>query len=98
MPGTNAKMNEFQALMGLEVLNDYDILIAKKKLINDAYRSCLKDIPGIVLRPELDSEITPNYAYIPVEIIKEEYGLDRDAIYEKLKSYNIFTRRYFTLL
>jgi dTDP-4-amino-4,6-dideoxygalactose transaminase len=36
----------------------------------------------------------PNFAYLPIEITPE-YGLSRDALYEKLKTFNVFARRYF---
>ena len=36
-----------------------------------------------------------NYAYFPIFIDENEYGLSRDALYEKLKEYNIYGRRYF---
>ena len=40
-------------------------------------------------------EIDYNYAYFPIEIDEQEFGASRDQLYEKLKEYNIFTRRYF---
>ena len=45
-PGTNAKMNEMQALMGLQVLRYFDEIIAKRRRISELYRERLKDIPG----------------------------------------------------
>ena len=95
MPGTNAKMNEMQALMGSMVLGYLDELIEKRRQITTIYREKLKDVPGIYLRPELPNDIRYNYAYVPVEVNGNEFGMSRDQLYEKLKEYNIYARRYF---
>lgn len=95
MPGTNAKMNEMQALMGLQVLNYIDAIIARRKEIDACYRSCLKGIPGIRLPESTSANVRYNYAYFPVEVDALEFGMGRDQLYEVLKTYNVFTRRYF---
>jgi len=95
MPGTNAKMNELQALMGSMVLKKIDENIEKCRQITAVYREKLKDIPGIHLRPELPEEVSYNYSYIPIEVDEIEFGMSREQLYEKLKEYNIYTRRYF---
>ena len=68
MPGTNAKMNELQALVGLQVLGYMDRLVAQRQQIDAAYRRCLKDIPGIHVPSLPAAEVRFNYAYFPVEI------------------------------
>jgi len=95
MPGTNAKMNEMQALMGIQMLNYIENLINKQKEIDSIYRACLKDTPGIRFCPQLPQSVSHNYSYVPVGIDEEEFGLSRDELYETLKHYNVFTRRYF---
>jgi dTDP-4-amino-4,6-dideoxygalactose transaminase len=95
MPGTNAKMNEMQALMGIMVLKHIDENIEKRRIITAIYREKLENVPGILLRPELPKDISYNYAYIPVEVDEKEFGMSRDQLYEELKHYNIYTRRYF---
>ena len=95
MTGTNAKMNEMQALMGSQVLKYIDAIIDKRGKIAELYREILKNVPGIKLVPPLDSNIRNNYAYLPIEVDEAEFGISRDALYEILKRYNIFTRRYF---
>ena len=95
MPGTNAKMNECQALMGIMVLNYLDEIIRKKSLVFDLYRRYLKDVPGIHLPPFIPPEVSYNYAYMPIEIDDSEFGVTRDELFNKLKAYNIYTRRYF---
>ncbi|MDY0042930.1 MAG: DegT/DnrJ/EryC1/StrS family aminotransferase [Desulforhabdus sp.] len=95
MPGTNAKMNEMQALMGLHVLQYLDEIIQKRARIAGLYRDRLKNIPGIRLVPSLPSDIKYNNAYMPIEVDEEEFGMSRDALYERLKEWNVYTRRYF---
>jgi dTDP-4-amino-4,6-dideoxygalactose transaminase len=95
MPGTNAKMNEIQALMGIQVLKYLDEIRDKRARIDDLYRSHVKDIPGIHLVPALPSTVRQNHSYMPVEVDDKEFGMSRDRLYEKLKEWNVHTRRYF---
>ena len=95
IPGTNAKMNEMQALMGSVVLKHIDELIEKRRQITAIYRDKLGDIPGIYLRPELPEHIHYNYAYMPIEVDEKEFGMNRDQLYNELKKHNIYARRYF---
>jgi len=95
MPGTNAKMNEMQALMGSLVLSHLEDITEKRKQITLLYRQRLRDLPGVHLVPELSLDVRYNYAYLPIEIDDKEFGMSRDMLYEELKKYNLFTRRYF---
>jgi dTDP-4-amino-4,6-dideoxygalactose transaminase len=95
MPGTNAKMTEFQALMGISILKYFDQMISKRKKISRLYRERLADVPGIIFFKKPPPEVEPNYAYVPVQIHEGEFGCSRDFLYEELKKYNVFTRRYF---
>lgn len=95
MPGTNAKMNEMQALMGEMVLCRMPEIIAKRRQITECYRRRLSEIPGIKLTPTLSQEVGYNYAYLPIEVDAAQFGMSRDELYEKLKTYNVFARRYF---
>lgn len=95
MPGTNAKMNEFQALMGIEVLKYMTEIIEKRKKIDSLYRERLANNPHISFCKKLPQKIEYNFAYMPIEIIEDERGINRDVLYYTLKQYNIFTRKYF---
>lgn len=95
MPGTNAKMNEFQALMGLELLKYMSDIIEKRKKIDSIYKERLANNPHIKFCKKLPQEIEHNFAYLPVEILEDEKGINRDVLYYTLKQYNIFTRKYF---
>ncbi len=95
MPGTNARMNEFQALMGEQVLEYMDEIISRRKKLDELYRQGLEQVPGIGFSPDLPGDVQPGYAYVPVRVDKNEFGMSRDDLYTRLKDYNIFSRRYF---
>ena len=95
MPGTNAKMNELQSLMGIQILGYVDSIIAKRAEITKLYKQLLGEIPGIRVTPPLSEAVEANYSYMPVEIDQEDFCLGRDELYQKLKEWNIFARRYF---
>lgn len=95
MPGTNAKMNEFQALMGELMLNKIAQITSKRKAIYQNYRERLQGAPGVELTPQLPEAVEWNYAYMPIEVDAAQYGKSRDELYEELKKYNVFSRRYF---
>lgn len=95
MPGTNAKMNEMQALMGGMMLKYLDELIGKRRRITQTYRECLAGVPGLKLAAPVSDDVEYNYAYMPVEICEDEFGMSRDELYASLKNYNIYARRYF---
>lgn len=92
--GANAKMNEFQAAMGICNLRYIDREIAKRKEIAERYRDRLEDVAGIVCSYE-QSEVLGNYAYFPVLIDENKFGSTRDEVYKRLKENNIFARKYF---
>ena len=93
MPGTNAKMNEVQALMGLIVLKYMKEITQKRESISRLYRQRLEEVPGIIIPPPLPKDITYNYAYFPIEVDEYEYGITRDELYNELKKYNVWARR-----
>lgn len=93
-PGINSKMNEVQAAMGLLQLKSFSEHIEKRKMVANRYRELLKDVNGIVVLPEPEDTIS-NFAYFPIFVNEQEYGMSRDALYDKLKQNNIFGRRYF---
>ena len=90
--GTNAKMNEFQAAMGICNIRNVDEQIEKRGRVVQRYRDNLNNIKGInvVKQPE---NVRSNHAYFPV--LFENYKYTRDEVYEKLKVHHIYARKYF---
>lgn len=93
-PGINAKMNELIAAFGILQLEYFERALQSNKEISNHYRNQLKGIDGIFFFQDFDG-VKHNYSYFPILIDAKKYGLERDALYEKLKLKNIFARRYF---
>lgn len=96
-PGTNGKLNEIQAAVGILLLDKVKEEIEKRKVITNLYRDMLKDVPGITTSKDLEG-ITHNYAYFVIKIDKDEFGLSRDEVFDKLIEYNVIARKYFSPL
>lgn len=92
--GGNAKMNEFQAAMGICNLRHLDEEIAKRKAVVERYRERLSGTQGIRLCPEQDG-VQTNYAYFPVVFEPEQFGTTRNVVFEKLAENGIGARKYF---
>ena len=93
-PGINGKMNELQAAYGLLQLDMIDDEIANRQRLTSLYREQLEGVPGIRLQTDLP-DVQHNYAYCSILVDEAEYGMDRDALYETLKAFNIYVRKYF---
>jgi len=91
--GINGKMSEINAAFGMLQLKSVDLAIARRGEIDRLYREMLAHIPGIRCLAASGQTIT-NYSYFPV-FVEPGYSLDRDALYEKLKTHGIYARRYF---
>lgn len=88
----NAKMNEFQAAMGICNLRHVDEEINKRRLVVEKYNSRLEYVKGIKVWKSQEG-ISSNYAYYP--IVFDNYKYNRDEVFEKLKSEGIIARKYF---
>lgn len=92
--GSNAKMNEFVAAMGLCNLKHVDEEIAKRKSVVECYRENLKDIEGLQL-PPIQPDVKSNYSYFPIVIDEKLFGATRNEVFENLAKENIHARKYF---
>lgn len=88
----NAKMNEFQAAMGICNLRHLDEEIGRRAAAEEAYREMLSGVPGIRL-VEPQKNVKPNHAYFPV--IFDGYRKNRDQVFEQLKEHDVIARKYF---
>ena len=93
--GTNAKMNELQALMGLCCLGKIDELLGYRQKIYEAYAEVLESKSGVEVE-QRNVHLLPwsaNKAYVPVLFKDFE---TRERVYTELKEKcNVFARRYF---
>jgi len=87
--GTNAKMNEFEAAMGLCMLDEMKYIKIQRKILYDTYT---KELEGIVQFQEQNENTTQNYAYFPILLKNED---EMYKIKNNLNKKNIFPRRYF---
>ena len=90
--GGNAKMNEFQAAMGVCNLRHINEEIEKRKAVVERYREHFEGVTGIKLCP-IQTGVDSNYAYFPV--VFDGFKYSRDDVFEKLKKDNVFARKYF---
>lgn len=90
--GGNAKMNEFQAAMGICNLRHIDGEIKKRKAVVECYRKRLSGVDGIILC-DLQENVVSNYAYFPV--VFDGYKYTRNEIVDILGKENILARKYF---
>ncbi|HIQ28660.1 MAG TPA: DegT/DnrJ/EryC1/StrS family aminotransferase [Sulfurovum sp.] len=87
--GTNAKMNDFEAAMGLCVLDEMEIISEKRKEIYEAY---VEHLGRLIQLQNKNTDSTQNYNYFPI-ILKNEAQLLQ--IEKALNTEDIFPRRYF---
>jgi dTDP-4-amino-4,6-dideoxygalactose transaminase len=92
--GTNGKMSEFSAAMGLTGLENIQQFIRKNYKNYKDYQNNLQEIPGIQLQEYNETEQC-NYQYIILEIDEDLAHISRDRILEILHKENILARRYF---
>jgi dTDP-4-amino-4,6-dideoxygalactose transaminase len=94
MLGTNAKMPEFSAAMGLTSLESFDEFIARNKSNHACYRRAVEGVPGIQLL-DYPGDETSNYHYIVGFVDERVSEITRDELIETLSAENILARRYF---
>ena len=88
--GGNAKMNEFQAAMGLCNLRHLSAEMQKRRHVCALYRACLAGVDGLTIMPEQAGD---NCAYFPV--LFTGFRKTRDAVYAALAASDIYARKYF---
>lgn len=94
LPGINAKMNEFQAALGILQLKYVEEAISRRKQVTEIYREAFREIQGITFLPDF-AGVAHNYGYFPILINTIKFGKTRDDVYNELRRHDIFPRRYF---
>jgi dTDP-4-amino-4,6-dideoxygalactose transaminase len=92
--GTNGKMSELSAAMGLTSLESVDEFVAANRRNHQLYRSELASVPGMSVLT-YDAGERCNYQYVVVEIDRFLTELSRDELIEVLVAENVLARRYF---
>ncbi|MCX5541453.1 DegT/DnrJ/EryC1/StrS family aminotransferase [Paraburkholderia sp. CNPSo 3076] len=91
--GINGKMSEINAAFGLAQLRHVDAALARRREIDEMYRTTLSHVPGIRCLSK-GTETVANCSYFPV-LVEADFPLSRDALYEYLRKHEIYARRYF---
>lgn len=92
-PGTNGKMIEVCAAMGLANLDGFDAIVESNQRNYAAYAQALADIPGVTLLSYDPSEAN-SYHYIVLEV-GEGCAVNRDVVTDALHAQNVLARKYF---
>ena len=92
-PGTNGKMIEVCAAMGLTNLEYIDIVIDSNRENYNAYRKAIENIPNLSMNTYDENERN-NYQYIVIEV-GDDFPVSRDVIIATLHAENILARKYF---
>lgn len=90
--GTNAKMSELAAALGLCNLRHLENNVKKRAAVFEEYRKRLAGVCGISLW-EPQENVTHNYAYIPIMI--DSRKRERDSVLAQMNAQSIFPRKYF---
>jgi dTDP-4-amino-4,6-dideoxygalactose transaminase len=92
--GTNGKMTEMAAAMGLTSLESLETFIEVNQRNYILYKQELAEIPGVQL-VRYDEKEKNNYHYIVLDIDEKQTGLNRDLMLNILEAENVIARRYF---
>jgi dTDP-4-amino-4,6-dideoxygalactose transaminase len=92
--GTNGKMDEFSAAVGLTNLESLDAFMAANRRNYERYAAGLAGMPGLRLY-EFDKRERFNFQYVVLEVDPDEASLTRDELVEVLHAERVLTRKYF---
>ena len=92
--GTNGKMSEVSAAMGLTSLESLEEFVTVNYRNYKEYQQQLADVPGLSLLT-FDEDEKCNYQYVVLEIDEDAMGITRDQLDDILWAENVLTRRYF---
>ena len=95
MPGINGKLDEIRSAIGRIMLKYVDAEQEKRRRLHAVYNEELGDVAGIKLMPICGDNVKRNYQYYVIRIDEKIFGKSRDDVYDELKKYNVFARKYF---
>jgi len=93
-PGINSKMDEIRAAYGLINLKQVDKAIESRHQTAIKYRNALRNVEGITFFDDIPG-VKHNYSYFPIFVDSDKLGITRDELYAKMKTHDIYGRRYF---
>ena len=93
--GTNAKMSELHAILGLDSFSNIVSDLQKKKAVATIYHEKLKDLPGISFQ-QINEDLESSYYYVSIVIDSSISGINRDQLADHLQKEGIQVRKYFS--
>ena len=67
----------------------------KRIKLHEVYNAELGDVDGIKLMPSCGKNVKRNYLYYVIRVDEKVFGKSRDEVYDELKKYNVYARKYF---
>ena len=95
MPGINGKLNEISAAVGRIMLGYVEGERQKRIRLHAVYDEELAEVDGLTLMPPCADDVKLNYQYYVIRIDEKIFGRSRDFVYDELRNYNVFARKYF---
>lgn len=92
--GMNAKMNELQCAIGIEMLREAKFERERRKLLRNIYLDLLSDVEGVECI-RVPQGVSDSLQYMAIRVDQERFGLSRDQLCAELETFNIFARKYF---
>lgn len=92
-PGTNGKLTEIAAAMGITNLEEIDNFVAINRSNYHAYREEVRSVRGLRM-VEFDETERNNYQYIVLDV-SPEFPVSRDGLVDALHAENVLARKYF---
>ncbi len=92
--GMNAKMNEVQCAIGIEMLREAKSERERRKPIRDIYLDLLSDVEGIECI-RVPQGVSDSLQYMAIRVDQEQFGISRDRLCAELETFNVFARKYF---
>jgi len=92
--GLNGKMTEMNAIFGLLCLKNIDSILKRLVTLSKTYWQILSTIPGLKFQ-KAQTGCSSNNQYMTIEIMENQFGMDRNTLHRVLKEDNLITRKYF---
>jgi len=92
--GMNAKLNELQCAIGIEMLREAKSERERRKPLRDIYLDLLSDVEGIECI-RVPQGVSDSLQYVAIRVDQERFGLSRDRLCAELEAFNVFARKYF---
>jgi dTDP-4-amino-4,6-dideoxygalactose transaminase len=94
VPGLNARMTEINALVGIEMLKEMEQIVKNRNEYVSVFKKLLGKIPGIKFQQTTKGAFHA-YKDFGILVDPEEFGVNRDVLYDALAKENVMTKKYF---